>query len=74
MLIHKSICINLWESTLEMEGITPYFGEVLNLGWNRRNWWKVCDWEEEIASVSHGPSAVLGEMLQEGKMGLSTKN
>lgn len=42
------MCINLWESTLEMEGITLYFGKVLNLGWNRRKWWKVCSWEEEI--------------------------
>lgn len=45
------MCINLWASTLEMEGITPYFGEVLNMGWNRRKWWKVCGWEEEIALV-----------------------
>lgn len=69
MLIDKSMCSNLWESTLEMEGITPYFGAVLNLGWKRRKWWKVCNWEEEIASVSCGPSAVLGEMVQEGKNG-----
>lgn len=71
MLIHKSMCINLWESTLEMEGITPCFGEVLNWGWDRRKWLARGDC---FASVSCGASAVLGEMVQESKLGLSTKN
>lgn len=49
MLIHKPMCINLWESTLEMERAKPYFVKVLNLGWKRRKWWKDCSWQKEIA-------------------------
>lgn len=53
-----------------MERTTEYFVEVLNLGWKRRKWRKAAGKKgESFCSMSHGLTADLGVVLEEGKVG-----